>query len=339
MSRMLTELTPYLPAAIEVPDELERAWLWMEQQGWGHATDNGYFLVPYAGTRELGPVFCVLDDFVEHWFVSDGAASRVVPIATIAGDGSAAALWLDDDHRLRFVGLGSEGDAFVLADSAVDFLRLVAVGHAELTTYELGLPPDDEEPVAALAPFRAWVEQTFGVVVPGEWPGVGEDEFTDWVDQVDGAVEPASGDRPAPEDSPGAAAIAGTARDLLRLLGEADGPAALRAVAAAAHLDVPAHVPDLRWAGAELRSVGIEVSISRGTIQTIFVSVADGHPHPAELLEGLSPASGIDDIVALFGEPERRPPGGLRYVVDGRYLHLKVGDGGIERLTLMRQVP
>lgn len=338
---MLTLLSPHLPAGIEVPAELEQAWTWMEEQGWGLDNDNGYFLVPYASTRVLGPVFCVLEDFVEHWFESGDASSRLVPFASIAGDGSAAALWLDDD-RLRFVGLGSEGDAFVLADSAVDFLRLVAVGHAELTPWELGLPPDDEDSVTALAPFRSWVEETFDVLVPGEWPAVGEDEFTDWVARVNGTGEPAAGDRPAPEDSPGAGRLTGTARDLLRLLGEADGAETLRAVAAAVGADVPPHVPDVRWAGAELRAAGIEVSLSRGAIETIFVHVTDGraqYSRPAELVDGLPSDAGIDDVVAVLGEPERRFPGGLRYVIDGRYLHLGVGEDGIERLTLMRTVP
>lgn len=342
MSRMLTLLTPHLPAGLDVPDELESAWLWMEAQGWGRDLDSGFFLTPYAGDRVLGPVFCVLDGVVGDWVESEEAASRLAPIGSVGGDGSAAALWRDEEGRVRVVGMGAEGQAFVLADSAVDFLRLVAVGHAEFTTYELGLPPDDEEPVAALAPFRAWVEQTFDVVVPPEWPGVGEDEFTDWVNRANGIEGPVADERPAPEDSPGAAAVTGTVRDLLRLLGEPDGAETLRAVAAAAGADVPADIPDLRWATPVLRAAGIQVGLSRGRIETIFVHVTDGraqHPRPEELVEGLTPASGVDDVVALLGEPERRTPGGVRYVVDGRYLHLRIGDGGIERLTLMSDVP
>ncbi|MBM7520109.1 hypothetical protein [Nocardioides nitrophenolicus] len=334
---MLAALVPHLPAGLEVPDELEQAWSWMEEQGWGIDSDHGYFLTPYAGERVLGVVFGVLEEFLEHWLVPGFPVGRLVPIGTIAGDGSAVALWLDDEGTPRFVGLGSEGESYLLADSAVDFLRLVAIGYRELTDYDLGLPPGDEEPVAALGPFRAWVESTFGVVVPSEWPAVGEDEFTDWVDRASG-TPPSVDLRRLPDDSPAADVVAGDARALLQHLGGPDGAAALRAVAATVGVVVPRDVTELRWAGAVLRANGLEVAVRRGVVETIFVRVAS-YPRPTALLDGLDPGVGAEDAVALFGAPEWRGPHGLRYVVDGRYLHLEFGAAGIERLTLMLRAP
>ncbi|GAA3541637.1 hypothetical protein [Nocardioides daeguensis] len=333
---MLTTLSPSLPAGLEVPDELEQAWCWMEDQGWSIASDHGYFLAPYAGHRVsgavFGAVFGAVEGFLDLWLVPGFPVDRLATIGTIGSDGSAAAIWLDDERALRFVGLGADGEAYLLADSAVDFLRLVAVGHRELTADELGLPPDDES-VAALAPFRSWVEATFDVVVPAEWPAVGDDEFTDWVERASGATPPAAL-RQVPDDSPAAEVLAGDARSLLRHVGGPDGSGALHAVASTVGAVVSRDITQLRWAGAALRAAGLEVSVRRGVVQAILVRLA-AYPRPEDLVDGLAPNAGADDVLALLGPPEWSGPRALRYVVDGRYLHLELGADGIERLALM----
>lgn len=177
-----------LPGGIRIPDELEAAWRWMEDRGWGATNEHGYYLTPYAGERQLGIVF---DDgqSLEGWFLPPQAQARLVPLAEIGGDGSMGALWVSDDGRTRFVGLGSDGDMYVLADDAVDFLRLIAVGYHELSPVSLGLPPDEPE---AVSEFRAWVEATYAVEVPAIWPAVVEegDEFATWMHaQMDLSVE------------------------------------------------------------------------------------------------------------------------------------------------------
>lgn len=344
VSRMLTTLAPALPAGLAVPDELEQAWCWMEDQGWSVTSDHGYFLTPYAGDRVFGAgsggvfgaVFGAVEGFLDDWLVPGFPAGRLATIGTIGSDGSAAAIWRDDEGALRFVGLGVAGEAFLLADSALDFLRLVAVGHRELTCYELGLPADGAS-VAALAPFRSWVEATFDVVVPAEWPAVGDDEFTEWVNRASGAL-PSAALRQVPDDSPAAEVLAGDARSLLRHVGGPDGSGALRAVASTVGAVVSRDVTELRWAGPALRAAGLEVSVRRGVVHTILVRLA-AYPRPEALVDGLAPSAGADDVVALLGPPEWSAPRALRYVVDGRYLHLELGDSGLERLTLMLTVP
>lgn len=59
----------------------------------------------------------------------------------------------------------------------------MAVGYDELNTYTLGEPPEEPESIEGHAAFRAWVEATFHVTVPDEWPEVGDDDFTAWVDE------------------------------------------------------------------------------------------------------------------------------------------------------------
>lgn len=150
----------------------------MEEQGYGGDAPMGYCLTPYAGKYQLGVVFSA-EETLEGWFEDDQLpAGRLLPIAEISGSGGIGALWLDDAGEVRFVGL-ADGTAFILADNAIDVLRLCAIGDDDLGPYNLGLPPDRPECVEAVADFRAWVEQTYDVEVPSEWDIEEEDEFTD----------------------------------------------------------------------------------------------------------------------------------------------------------------
>lgn len=100
MSRMRDELTVH--EGIKIPAELEAAWRWMEEQGHSvTGADGGYFVTPYPGTRQLGPVFSPglsLTGWVEP---GRPGFDRLVPIAEVSGDGSLAALWRTDTDQLK----------------------------------------------------------------------------------------------------------------------------------------------------------------------------------------------------------------------------------------------
>lgn len=66
MSYMKDQLMSKLPAGMTVPEPLERAWTWMEAQGWGSGEGEDYFLTPYAGQRQMGIVFSA-DRTLEGW--------------------------------------------------------------------------------------------------------------------------------------------------------------------------------------------------------------------------------------------------------------------------------
>lgn len=186
MSHLADLLAPKLPDGMTIPEPLERAWTWMEGQGWGFENRNGYFLTPYAGTAELGIVFSPTESLT-GWFEPDEVGhDRLFPLGQTDGTGSFAALWRDPSDAIRVVVLGSEGERLSLADDAVDFLRLLAIGYLELNGYVLAEEPsdEDEESVAALAQFRAWVETEFGVEVPAHWEVREPDPFDDWVAEV-----------------------------------------------------------------------------------------------------------------------------------------------------------
>lgn len=99
--------------------------------------------------------------------------ARVTIFAKTGGDGSYAALWTDDagDQRIVHLGSGSGSTLLcVLADNAVDFLRLIAIGYDELCWPEyFDAPPNansSEQRVLPNEPFRSWVESTFDVSIP-----------------------------------------------------------------------------------------------------------------------------------------------------------------------------
>lgn len=190
MSRFADLIAPELPAGITIPEALDRAWTWMEEQGWGAEKNGSYFLTPYAGRSQLGIVFST-GMSLQGWFrdPDDPALSRLMPLGETDTAGSMATLWLDASDTLRSALLGQDVGRLLLADDAVDFLRLVAIGYLELSSYDLVEEPyveDDMDSVAALADFRAWVAAEFGVDVPAHWSVRSPDPFEAWVAQARG---------------------------------------------------------------------------------------------------------------------------------------------------------
>ncbi|GAA1730579.1 hypothetical protein GCM10009710_08970 [Aeromicrobium alkaliterrae] len=159
----------------------------MEDQGWGFETRGTYYLTPFEGRAQLGIVFSPSETLTGWFEPGEPGHDRLFPLGQTDGSGSFAALWLDPTDTVRFVLLGSEGERLLLADDAVDFLRLIAIGYLELADYVLPEAPDEDEDgesVAALAQFRAWVESELGVDVPEHWTVQEPDPFSAWVDEV-----------------------------------------------------------------------------------------------------------------------------------------------------------
>lgn len=200
MSKLSKLFAPNLPPGMSIPEPLDRAWTWMEAKGWGFENTNGYFLTPYAGTAELGIVFSPTETLTGWFEPEEIGHDRLFPLGQTDGTGSFAALWRDPSDEPRVVVLGSEGERLYLADDAVDFLRLLAIGYLELNSYSIDEAPieDDEESVAALAEFRAWVEQEFDVSVPPQWSVLVPDPFDAWVSEAKGEEPELEAGDPAP---------------------------------------------------------------------------------------------------------------------------------------------
>ena len=117
------------------------------------------------------------------------------------GDGSYAALWLDDHGATKIVHLGSGSGSTmvgVLVDDPIDFLRLLAIGYDELCwpqnhnqtpkeVFERYASEDDQyrQPPQPTE-LRNWVEESFGVAIPQKasaiidrLPDMDDDKSTD----------------------------------------------------------------------------------------------------------------------------------------------------------------
>lgn len=190
MATFADRLAARMPAGSALPEPLVRSINFMESSGWMVTDDDGAVVcvTPYPGDRQLGPVFRA-DLTVDGWLNPEApGAERVVPIAETDGSGGVAAIWIDDDGAPRYIGFSSDGaGALRLADTTVDFLRLLAVGYDEFEEFNFGEAPEvepDRDPVSAVAEFRTWVESEFGVTVPAQWEVTEDDAYATWVEPI-----------------------------------------------------------------------------------------------------------------------------------------------------------
>ncbi|MDR6175108.1 hypothetical protein QE364_004039 [Nocardioides zeae] len=296
------------PTFDELPDELARTFRWLVRRGLAVGVEPGGSL--------------------EGWFppgTDPAAVARLTPLVRLDGTGSVGALWRDDEGRDLVVALGSEGGRFVVADSVLDLVRLMAVGYEELD--RPSGPPVTPFGVLRAAELRAWVEETFGVDVPRAWVSGGPDEFSAWMDGVLGEdTTPAEPPAGMPEG-----AIGGDVDVLLDALGTSD------AVERIAYLlALPAETSQ-----RDLALSGVEVDLGRAGARTIWVKLKQ-YPRAQQLLDGIDLDADADAVVAAWGTPEgadTEEGSWVRYVVGGRYLHLQFGYSGISLVTLMTDAP
>lgn len=114
---------------------------------------------------------------VKYWFPREfkEASNRLSVFAQTGGEGSVTAFWLDENDQQKIVHMGSGSGstlACVLAENAIDFLRLLAIGYAEICWDEAF----ESTPAIAHAKegytffpnlkYQDWVKSTFSVTIP-----------------------------------------------------------------------------------------------------------------------------------------------------------------------------
>ena len=182
------------PSGIRVPDPLVQFFQWIEDNGLYRNFDGeGYqhaIIDPAAEDSCIG-IVPVDPDHARQWLDKRDpyAHLRLAPFCRTGGEGSYAALWLDNAGAVQIVHMGSGSGSVligIMVDDPVNFLRLLAIGYNELCWGEVhGLTPeqvveaehpdiadyDEEEleyvqrPVPPIA-LQQWVSNTFGVSIP-----------------------------------------------------------------------------------------------------------------------------------------------------------------------------
>lgn len=295
MSRFAELLRATHPDALTVPEELDAAWRWMEDRG--HVIERGgrMWLAAYAGDRVLGVVFDT-GLTLDGWFTGAAPDARtLLPIGQADGAGSTIVLW-DDAGTVRVGVLGSEGERFLLAETPLDLLRVVAVGHEEISTSTSGRPP--RETARAVDDFRDWLRATYDVRVPGSFTvRTRDDVFSRFVDRVvEGGPEPAP-THPVTGTQLSAADLGGEGAALLELVGRTDAGDAAVELLDVAGLDADG-----------LRDHGVQVFTSSGASQealgvTVYLQGPRAHPRPEALFDRIGPESEAADVRAALGEP------------------------------------
>ena len=118
------------------------------------------------------------NEHLHHWFGHENPSvlGRLCVIGRAGADGSMLALWLDPEDQTRIVHIGSgSGSSMVslLGATAVDFLRLLAIGYDEICWGCEVFDKTSEEAFAEAGlvvhpnhAFREWVCERFDVTIP-----------------------------------------------------------------------------------------------------------------------------------------------------------------------------
>lgn len=190
MSVLRTQLEDKLLPGMFVPNELSLLYDWIESRGMFVENDGGRigFLFPedelkagWTDTERPGGTIVEFaasgNENVHYWFQHNRpeVVNRLCVFAQTGAEGSEAALWIDGNGKQRIVHMGSGSGSMlccVLADNALEFLRLLAIGYDEICwNSEFALPPNATRNANRIfvhpnAQYQDWLVKTFGVTIP-----------------------------------------------------------------------------------------------------------------------------------------------------------------------------
>ena len=190
MATLAEQIEQTLLPGMFIPSPLRQLFAWIEENGLFTDEDGRRtgFLYPADALQEgwtetERPGGTYVEFFAEgnvnlkYWFGHERpeVLNRLCVFAKTGADGSMAAFWLDDRGKQSIVHLGSGSGSTltcVLAEEAVDFLRLLAIGYDEICWSDaFSKPPNadhsaDELYVHPNVAFQEWVTRTFLVEIP-----------------------------------------------------------------------------------------------------------------------------------------------------------------------------
>jgi hypothetical protein len=188
-NKLIKDLQEVMPNGMEIPEPIKLLYDWIEAKSLFVDTADGRrigFLYPEKAQRESqtdkGREGGTNIEFaaegsvnLRYWFGAEHPEvnRRLCVFAQTGAEGSMGAFWLDNENEIRIVHLGSGSGSIltcVLADNAVDFLRLLAIGYDEICWDEdFAYPPNADNLDFKVEPnveFQNWVKSTFKVEIP-----------------------------------------------------------------------------------------------------------------------------------------------------------------------------
>ena len=189
---LLQQLEKALPEGMQIPEELDKLYQWIEDNGY-YSENEGIrygYLYPQDKLRESWKeeereggtdiAFSVLtnidrEEVLENYYKKhkDEVRRRLLVFAQSGADGSECALWLDDEGHTQIVHIGSGSGSMmtcILVKNALDFLRLLAIGYDEICWDEdYPLPPNSNKDNTFVYPntqYQEWVQNTFHTTIP-----------------------------------------------------------------------------------------------------------------------------------------------------------------------------
>jgi hypothetical protein len=189
MRKLAAQIESVLLPGMHLPEVLRSLFAWIEDRGLYIDRPTGErigLLFPEAemkaGWTDAGrPGGTDISFFAEgnvnlkYWFGHERpeVLSRLCVFAQTGAEGSMAAFWLNDQGRQLIVHLGSGSGSTtvcVLAETAIDFLRLLAIGYEEICWGDqLSVTPAEANSdfvVQPNAPFNEWLVNTFNTDIP-----------------------------------------------------------------------------------------------------------------------------------------------------------------------------
>jgi hypothetical protein len=190
MTILCDQISKTLLPGMIVPEEFKSLFAWIESNGFYTDRDAGRigFLFSedelkkgWTETERPGGTeirFAAEGNInLHYWFGHNrtDVLERLCVFAQTGAEGSMAAFWIDDEGKQVIVHLGSGSGSIlcsVLAETPVDFIRLLAIGYDEICWDEdFAFPPNSAERdsdffVYPNINFQNWVCDTFSVSIP-----------------------------------------------------------------------------------------------------------------------------------------------------------------------------
>ncbi|MBB3994048.1 hypothetical protein GGR95_001689 [Sulfitobacter undariae] len=215
MKTFAQNLTSLMPTGITLAPELIEAFDWLEDQGWHRVRDGGQpedhwlSIYPEDQRNQAGASYVVFGGttlpFTSHCSAPNpDVDNRIAEIATTAGDGGRAAIWLDEHGKQQFIQLGHD-NASIITDDPLVFLQYLAMGYPEpgalegtditplqsaLEYHGFGSASDFAPNLSPILPiaFQGFLQNRFNLDIPATARDLGIKDFVEYNDE--GTTDP-----------------------------------------------------------------------------------------------------------------------------------------------------